>query len=69
VREATSGAHLPQSPQRPFAENLLTNDAFDWQLANWQTGKMANWQWQTGDWQSGNWILRACAAGHSVGNL
>lgn len=34
------------------------------------TGKMANWQTgQVANWQSGNWILRGCAAGHSVGNL
>lgn len=50
VREATSGAHLPQSPQRPFAENLLTNGAFDWQLAKWQTGigQLANGKGETG---------------------
>jgi len=51
VREATSGAHLPQSPQRPFAENLLTNDAFDWQLANWQNGKLAMANWRLAKWK------------------
>lgn len=64
VREATSGAHLPQSPQRPFAENLLTNGAFDWQLAKWQTG--------IGQLVNGKGKLDfacLCAAGHSVGNL